>query len=243
MLIRTVLLALLATGVVAGQPIPAEIAGRITLDDGQQSALPGVRVTVSNDGGTQHAFTDSTGQFVLQPTALGKHRVVLELAGFRTVSGEVTLSPSVPRAFLGWTMKVGCLAETQTVIFGPRAAAGLVASIVHLRVTAETGPVLVSHYPECPGYQRHRYAVQVLASVGRKAEVGVGRSQILTYNGTVTPGREYVALLWPNAETAPDYLLPVVAGRVVAPTEGELNGKSLHEALGLLQRWSQDKTQ
>lgn len=241
MLIRAVVLALLTTGVVAAQSTTAEIAGRITLNDEQRSALPGVRVTVTSDGQSQQVFTDKAGQFVFRPLGLGTHRVVLELAGFRAVSGEITLSSAVPRAVLAWSMEVGCLAEEQGVIFGPRTAAGLVASIVHLRVMAETGPVLMSEYPECVGRQRHGYTVRVLASAGPTAEGDVGRSQVLTYQNAMTPGREYVALLWPNAVTTPDYLLPIVGGRVVAPMEGELNGKPLHEALNLLQKWSQEK--
>ena len=236
MLIRTLLLVVLATGVVAAQPPTAEIAGRIT--DEQRWILPGARVTVTIDGQAQHAVTDDSGHFVLRRLAFGTHRVVVELPGFRTVTGQIVLSPSEPKAFLGWSMAIGCLMD-QTVIFGPREAARLAASIVHIRVTEATGPVIVSEYPECEGKRRHGYAVQVVASVGRAAEVGVGRSQILTYENALTPGREYVALLWPNAVTTPDYILPVVAGRVVAPNENELNGRRLHEALRLLQKWSQ----
>lgn len=239
MLIRTALLSILAAAVAAAQAGPPEISGRITLNDEQRSVLPGVRVTVTSDGQAQQVFTDQAGRFALRPKALGTYRVVLELAGFRTVAGEIALSSAVPKAFLGWSMEIGCL-ETQTMVFGSsREAAKHAASILHVRVVEALGPMSLSEYPECSWQLRYGYSTQVVASVGRTG--AVGRSQILTHEDELTPGREYVVLSWPTTEPLPDGILPIVVGRVVAPIDRELNGRRLHEALTLLQRWSQEK--
>ena len=114
----------LGVAIAVAQTADGPIAGRI--NDKSGAPLPGVRITITNGDQSREAITDSDGRFALRSLTIGTYRVVAELAGFKAASGEITVSPSTPRVFLAWSLEVGCLAEIQRVILGPRGAARLV---------------------------------------------------------------------------------------------------------------------
>lgn len=216
MIVR-VLLWSVVLGMAAGAPQTAtgEIAGRVT--DNHRSSLPGVRVTITNDDQSVEAITGADGRFVLSSLTMGRYRVAAELAGFRPASGEITLSRSNPRAFLAWSLEVGCLVEEARVILGPRNAARLVDAIIHIRVVSVDGPTLMSVRPDCPGQLLQQYSVQVLASVPGPGRTGAVQRRVLmpARDARLRNGQEYLALLWPDGFTTADLVLPVVSGRWV----------------------------
>ncbi len=231
----------LGVAIAAAQTADGQIAGRI--NDKAGAPLPGVRVTITNGDQSREAITDSAGRFAVRSLTIGTYRLVAELAGFKAASGEITVSPSTPRAFLAWSLEVGCLAERQRVILGPRDAARLVEAIVHLRVASTAGPVLMSVRPDCEGQMFREYSVQVLGTVSGRDRTGPAQRQMFMepLDALLTPGQEYLALLWPDGYTTDDLVLPIVSGRVVSPGAGELNGLRANEALNILAKWSEER--
>ena len=221
----------------------AEIAGRMRMSDEQRSDLPGVRITISDANQTQEVVSDRDGRFLFPSLRMGTYHVVADLVGFNRASGEITLSPSTPRAFLAWSLEAGCLSEVQRVVLTPREAARLVEAIVHIRVVAASVPALMSGHPACPGRVLEEYRVQVMGSVPGRAGTDAGRDRLFIerQEPVLTPGHEYVALLWPDGYTTSDLILPVTAGRVVSPHSGALQGMRPDEALSLLAKWSQGR--
>ena len=55
----------------------------------------------------------------------------------------------------------------------------------------------------------------------------------------LTPGVEYLALLWPDGEADEQLMLPILSGHVTAA--GELNGLTAAQALAVLERWSRER--
>jgi hypothetical protein len=216
--ILVAVVALVATAAF-GQPPAGEIAGRLTASDEQRSALPGVRITIADANQSQEVVTDHAGRFLFRSLTMGTYRVVADLAGFKKASGEITVSPSTPRAFLSWSLEVACLAEVQRVILAPRDAARMVEAIVQVRVEVAPRPVLLSVHPDCPGRVLQEYGVQVVGSVARrgKASTEQGRLFMEPRDARLTQGHEYIALLWPDGYTTGDLVLPLVSGRVVSP--------------------------
>jgi hypothetical protein len=53
-------------------------------------------------------------------------------------------------------------------------------------------------------------------------------------------GQQYVALLWLNRR-AGDQVLPVVSGLIAAPSERELNGMRVDDALKVLGKWAEER--
>jgi hypothetical protein len=102
---------MLAVTSLGAQTHPGEIAGRMA--DEQRSPLPGVRIRITNGDQSREAVTDADGRFLFGSLTMGTYRVVAELAGFKTASGEITMSPSTPRAFVAWSLEAGCLVEVQ----------------------------------------------------------------------------------------------------------------------------------
>ena len=177
---------------------------------------------------------------------MGTYRAVAELAGFTPISGEISLSSSTPRVFLGWPLEVGCLNEDIRVSLGPRKSAPLVDAILHIRVTSADGPVLMSDSPECPGRVLQRYTVHVLGSAPGHRRTSPGpRQMFMSARGArLEPGREYLALLWPDGQPPTDDLvLPIVGGLVASPGTGELNKMRVDEALKVLGNWARERQQ
>lgn len=241
--ILATVVAIAVTTAVAQTPA-GEIGGRVSVRiDGQSSVTPGVSVRIMNGGQSRQAVTDRDGRFVFGSLTMGTYRVVAELAGFKTASGEITLSSSTPRALLAWSLEVGCLAEVHRIRFGPRDGARLVEAIVHIRVATAAGPTLMSSSPDCEGMVFHEYSVQVLGSAPGRSRTSPGPRLIFMEppDARLTPGQEYLALLWPDGYTTHDLVLPIVAGRVASPSAGELNGLAPNEALNMLARWSKER--
>jgi carboxypeptidase family protein len=99
----------LGVAIALAQTAEGEIAGRI--DDKSGVPLPGILITITNGDRTREVITDSDGRFVFRSLSMGTYRVVAELVGFVSVSSEINLSASNPRAFLGWALEVGCLQD------------------------------------------------------------------------------------------------------------------------------------
>lgn len=137
--IAVVLPALMLSAAVAGAQTVADgqIAGRIT--DTRNAVLPGVTVRISGNGLSRAAVTDNDGRFVLDALPPARYEVRTELAGFRSQSGEIVLSPAQPRAYLAWSLGLGCLVADITVIEGLRDLARRVDDVVHVRVVSSDG--------------------------------------------------------------------------------------------------------
>ena len=238
--IRIAVLTLAVTSVVAQAP-SGEIAGRMSATDG--SPLPGARIKVTSGGQSREAVTDGDGRFLIGPLAMGSYRVVTELAGFMKASGQTTISARTPRAFLAWSLEIGCIAEIQRAMFGPREAAARVEAIIHMRVASDAGRVRVSDRPSCEGEVLHEYQVQVLGSPSGRGRTKPGQRQMFLEprHAPLATGQEYLALLWPGGYSFDELILPIISGRVVSPTVSELNGLSATEALNILARWSEQR--
>jgi hypothetical protein len=76
----------LGVAIAVAQTVDGEIAGRI--NDKSGAPLPGVRITITNGDRSREAITDRDGRFALRPLAMGTYRVVADLLGFTSTSGE-----------------------------------------------------------------------------------------------------------------------------------------------------------
>ena len=230
----------LGAAIAVAQTADGQIAGRI---NDRSGPVPGVRITITNGDQSREAITDGDGRFALRSLTMGTYRVVAELAGFTTTSGEIRLAPSSPRAYLAWPLEVGCLAEDIRVVLTAREAAPLVDAILHIRVMSADGPVLMSVRPECAGRQVREYSVQVLGSAPGRGRSSPGQRHIFMSAGDARlhAGQEYLALLWPEGRATDDLVLPIVSGLVASPSAGELSGMRVDEALKALGNWSQER--
>ena len=235
--------AVLCVAMAFAQPADGQIAGRIT--DKSGGPLPGARVTVTNSDQTREVVTDIDGRFTLPSLSIGTYRVVAELAGFSSASGDIRLTSSSPRAQLAWTLDVGCLTEDLPVLLGARQAAPRVDAILHIRVIAAERPVLISVRPECPGRLAREYSVDVLGKASPRGGSSSGRTQIFMppEDARLERGHEYIALLWHDRSATRDLVLPIVSGAVASPGTRELNGMPVDEALKVLGTWSQERRQ
>jgi hypothetical protein len=240
MVFRVLLIVALGVANALAQTADGEIAGRIT--DRAGAALPGVQITLTNSAQSRAGVTDSDGQFVLRSLTIGTYRVLVELAGFTSTSGVVALSPTAPRAFLGWSLVVGCIEEDIRVSLSAREAAPLVDEILHIQVISADGPVLTSDRPECVRVLR-RYSAQVLGSAPGRVRTSRGQRQIFVSerDAPLETGQAYVALLWPGGRATSDLVLPIRSGLVAPPHAGELNGMRVDEALMILGNWLQER--
>ena len=230
----------LGVAIAVAQTADGQIAGRI--NDKSGPPLPGVRITITNGDQSREVITDSAGRFVLRSLTMGTYRVGAELAGFTSTSGEIRLSSSSPRAFLAWSLDVGCLADHVRVILGPRKAAPLVDAILHIRVISADGPILMSHRPECAGHLLREYSVQVLGSAPERRTSPRQRQILMSArDAPLETGREVLALLWRDGRATDDLVLPIVSGLVASPGAGELSGMRVDEALKVLGKWSQEQ--
>jgi len=236
-----VLLCVMTLGVstAAAQTVDGEIAGRIR--DKSGAPLPGVRISATAGTQSREAVTDSDGRFAFRSLPVTAYRVAASLPGFISISGEVRLSPSSPRAFLAWPLEVGCLEIEDVVKFGPREMAPRADAILHARVVSVDGPVLMSARPECRGLPRHQYSIQVLANAPAHRRTVPAQGPIFTrkQGALLKPGLEYVAFLSSDDLATADLVLPVVSGLIASPEAGELNGMPVAQGLKLLGEWAQ----
>ena len=237
--IVAVALLCIASTVFAQAP-PGDVSGRVRMRDDARAELPGVRVTLSNAGHSQQTVTDIEGRFSFEAVPLGTYRVAASLPGFITAAGDIVVSSETPRAFLNWSLEVGCLAEVQHVVMSPKEAAPLVDVIVHLRVTSDGGSVLVSPHPACPGRMMRGYEVEILERAPARGTASTGPRRLMLEwpYAHVQPAREYLALLSSDGFTSNEWVLPVVSGRVESPEARELHGVPVARALALLAEWA-----
>lgn len=223
------------------QTVEGEITGR--LHDRQGAPLPGVRITITGNGQATRAVTDADGGFATGSLAMGSYRVIAELPGYISAAGEISLSPSVPRAHLAWPLEPGCLEEEIRVILSARDAAPLAAAIVHLRVTSVERPVLMSVHPDCAARVLRESSVQVLGSASAHGRTSAGERQILVSRreAGLETGREYLALLRADGHVMEGLAFPIVSGRIASPNAAGLNGMRVDEALKILGQWSQER--
>jgi hypothetical protein len=236
-------LVIVATTSPVGQTLAdGEIAGRIT--DSQAAALPGVRIAVNSSDERREAITDNDAWFVVGMLKLGTYRVAAELAGFESKSGTITLSSTTRRAHITWPLEVGCIEEDIRVILGAREAAPMVDAIIHVRVTSDSGPLLLSRHPECAGSVVQSYTVEVLNAVVRRSGKNDRRTtlQILLspHEVRLKPGGEYLALLWPGWRAGDGLVFPIVSGRISSRAGEVLSGMRVEEALEALGGWSRE---
>lgn len=218
-----------------------EVSGR--LRDEARADLPGVRVTIVSADYAQQVVTDGDGRFSIQSVPVGTYRVKADLVGFISAVGDITLSPGMPRAFLNWSLEVDCLGEVQRVMSSPKEAAAGVDAIVHLRVTTDTGAVLVSPHPACAGRAMRGYDIEILGRAAARGTASTGPRRLMLEwpHDHVQPGREYVALLSADGFASSELVLPIESGRVVSPASGELHGLPVGRALALLAEWARRK--
>jgi hypothetical protein len=222
-------------------PAAGEISGRIA--DVTGDALPGARVTITSGDERREAVTDAEGRFALPSLRLGTYTVVVELPGFRTVSGTITLSSTVRRAHVGWRLEVGCLAESSHVTLAPRDAAPLADAIAHVQVASDDGPVLWTNHPECPGTVVRFYTAEILKEVVLRSSSGDRGTTLRivqrTYQDRLQVGAEYVALRWPGGGAA--LVVPIVSRRISSGVAELPTGMAVDDALELLGQWSREQ--
>ena len=106
------------------------------------------------------------------------------------------------------------------MILGLREAAPLVDAILHIRVTSARGAALISERPECASHVVQEYSAEVLTTArgGRTVAANDQRDPLSVFlpprEARLEPGREYLALLWPNGVAADQLVLPVVSDRL-----------------------------
>jgi hypothetical protein len=226
----------------AAQSGEGEISGRIT--DSSTAVLPGVRIVISGDGERREAVTDSNGRFTLRGLKIGTYLVSVELPGFTTKSGTITLSPATRRARIAWPLTVGCLEEDIRVIPTARGAAAEADAIAQVRVTSDDGPLLISRLPECAGSVSRTYTAEVLNAVvwrGRDVQGRASLEILRRSNEVLKPGEEYVVILWQSGAATDGLVFPIVSGRVSSPSEEALHGMRIEDALKILSQWSRER--
>lgn len=233
----------LASALVTAQSVAdGEISGRIT--DPQGGELPGVIVTVTDGNASRTIHTGANGEFRIGTLRPGSYKVTATLQGFSSVSGEVTLTSAVRRAYLPWTLKLGCIFEIVHVVLNARSAAPLADGIAHVRIRSAGERMFVSWRPECPPEEVESYSVEIVRTdfvVGSASDRPVPLETITAapFLSTLAAGGEYLVMLdGPGRVSGAMVALPVRSGRIVAPDESALNGKTVNEAVTTILSWA-----
>lgn len=233
-------LALSSMAQVAAQTLVGEIAGRVT-DSGDET-LPGVRLQLSSGALSRETLTDRDGRFRFDGLPSGTYRVVADLAGFRPVTGDITISSDTPRAFLAWSLEIGCLTEVLIVVApDPRMPLDPSMQWVHVRVDRVVGPTLLSVDGFCEAAVLQEYAVEILGSVPVRAPSSRGAQRLFTRSTTLVPGQEFITVIWRGEVVWDELVMPISSGRVVFPRTRELNGKTPAQALQVLAKWARKR--
>src|SRR5687767_7616625 len=99
-------------------PVGAQTLGTITgeVKDGSGAVIPGASVTAQNTGtnATREMASNEAGAYTFSALPPGPYIVKAELAGFRTVTREVSLQIEAT-VRVNFTMEIGTLAETTEV--------------------------------------------------------------------------------------------------------------------------------
>jgi hypothetical protein len=240
----TVVVLLLALSVPsAGRQATGQISGRIT--DANNGPLPGVTVTVALGSSQHKTVTDASGRFALTGLAPGMYDVTAALAGFVTRTGRIDLASVNSRAYVEWSLRIGCLREEVRVLLNSRDAARLAHAVIRLRLTRHEGDVKWGTEPDCPSRWLDFSATATRVVAGKVDPDATSlRLFIRPDSGDAVVGSDYLAIVW---ETTPGsgvwhtdarQLLPITAdGRVAAPWEPLLDGRPAEEAETLLREW------
>jgi hypothetical protein len=89
------------------------IIGVVT--DATKERLPGVTLTIKTAASVRSVVSDAQGRFRVAGLALGNHRVVAELPGFRRTVREVELTTRYPEGDASFQLQIGPLEETLTI--------------------------------------------------------------------------------------------------------------------------------
>ncbi len=235
-------LLLASDSIVAGRQATGHLSGRMF--DAERGALPGVTITAVLGNARHTTVTDAGGRFALTGLEPGMYDVTAELSGFVTRSGRVRLAQLNSRAYVEWSLRIGCLAQVQRVQLDAKAAARMAAAIIRLRITRSDGEVNWVTEPDCPSRWRDFAAESVHVVAGKvDSQAREVRLFVRPDSGDATVGRDYLAIL---NETSPGSgvwhadarsLLPINEDRVAAPWESALDGRPVREAEGLLREW------
>lgn len=238
------IVALLAAShsIVAGQQATGELSGRIL--DTAGGPLPGVTITAVLGSARHKTVTDAGGRFALNGLEPGMYDVTAELSGFVTRSGRVRLALVNTRAYVEWSLRIGCLAQVQRVQFNAQDAARMADAIIRLRITRSDGEVNWITEPGCPSRWRDFAAESTHVVAGKvDSQTKDVRLFVRPDSGDATVGRDYLAIL---SETTPGsgvwyadarHLLPIDGDRVAAPGEPALDGRTVRDAEALLREW------
>lgn len=240
----TVVVLLMALSVPSvGRQTTGQISGRIT--DASGGPLPGVTVTVALGSSQHKTVTNAAGRFALDGLEPGTYDVTAALAGFVTRTGRMQLASVNSRAYVEWSLRIGCLREDVRVLLNSRDAARLADAVIRLRLTRDDGDVKWGTEPDCPSRWLD-FSATATQLVAGKADPGATslRLFIRPDSGDAVVGSDYLAIVW---ETTPGsgvwhtdarQLLPIAAdGRVAAPWEPLLDGRTAAEAETQLREW------
>lgn len=232
----------LASALVMAQSIAdGEISGRIT--DPQGGELPGVSVTVTDGNAPRTIYTDAHGEFRIGTVRSGSYKVTATLQGFSSVSGDVTLTSAVRRAYLPWTLKIGCNVDIVHIVLTARTAAPLADGIAHVRIRSAGERMFVSWRPECPPEEVESYPVDIMRTdfvVGRANDRPVALETLTApFLNSLEEGGEYLVMLdGPGRVSGAMVALPVRSGRIVAPNESALTGMTVNDAVDTMLAWA-----
>ena len=107
--------------------------------------------------------------------------------------------------------------------------------------------MLGSARPDCDGWTRRAYTVDVVQSVPGRGRKDDGRTtfEILLWprDAPLTVGEEYLALLWNSGRVTGASAFAIVSGRIASSAAGvgELNGMRAEEAWETLLGWSRQQ--
>ena len=85
--------------------------------------------------------------------------------------------------------------------------------------------------------KRLREGVRVTASGGTMRRQAITDSR---HEALLSPGQEYVAMLWPDPFAGDGLVFPIVSGRISSPPGTPLSGMRLEEALAALGKWARE---
>jgi hypothetical protein len=107
--------ATLTAATVFAQGTTGSISGRVA--DEQQAAIPGVSVSATNaaTGFVRTSTSDAEGSYRLAALPVGTYTLVIELAGFKTISREGVIVNVSQETALNFSLSVASVAETVQV--------------------------------------------------------------------------------------------------------------------------------
>ena len=229
MMALVVLVCVLASAIDAGQ-LSAPLSGRVT--DAANAPLPGVQVTVTQDGKTDRTtVTGADGRYTLPGLPVGRYKIKAELAGFDTATKENVGVEAGSINDVSFVLQTACLSQIDFIDLGFSATSRHEATaILQIRIVSEQvhDRCPIKLYCTCTDYVAF---VERVLKAG-KTDVSARRISLLhvpadpfsatgrSAQSPYWPGQEYIAVLhwyqplsrfmaWRNM-----YVFPVHDGRV-----------------------------